>query len=190
MAAQIAEDFISPTSRLGLTLCEKCHTWNDVAFLSLKSELDDYYKAHAVDIPMHAACPDFAICAAVYTAAKTRLEWERNEGRTYAGSLLARNLGPLFLDNQFTPGDRIDHSQSDESRLLVVIHIRIYELAGSSLAQEPGTVNNSPHESKVCKDIGHRKVHELAPRFCLRHTKDFLYAPSRCGPMGDTLFRY
>lgn len=172
MAAQIAEDSISPTPQPYSTLCEKCHTWNDVAFLSFKSYVEDYYEAHAVEIHMHGACPTCEICAAVYTAAKTRLELERNEGRIYANALLARNLGPLFLDNQFTPGDRVDHSLTGESRLLVVIQISIYELAESSLAQVPSTVNNSCHEYKVCKDIGYRKVHELAPRFCLRHTKD------------------
>lgn len=121
---------------------------------------------------MHGTCPDCAICAAVYTAAKTRLEWERSEGRTYADSLIARNLGPLFLDNRFTPGDRVDRSRSGESRLLVAIHIMIYQLAGPSLAQVPSTPNSSCHEDQVFKDIGYRKVHELAPRFCLRHTKD------------------
>lgn len=172
MAARIAEDYNGDPVLPDSTLCEKCHTWNDVVFISSKSQSQVYYESHAVDIALDAACPDCAICGAVYTAAKARLDWEQNEGRTYANSLIARNLGPIFMDKENTSGNRVGDWRPGESRLSVSIYVGIYELTESSLAPEHGTANISSRGFKPCKDIGYQEVHRLVPRFQLRHTKD------------------
>lgn len=173
MAARITEDLIESPQRPDLSLCEKCHTWNDVEFLSSESQfkINYRYKVHVVDIPLHSACPDCAICRAVYVAAKTRLEWQQSEGRIHPNSLVARNLGPLVMSNKSNVEDRIDNARISESRLLVAIYIIIYELAESSLTQEH-TDNHSSYKSEVHRNIAYRKLHKLAPRFCLKHTKD------------------
>lgn len=174
MTARITEDLTESPQRPDLSLCEKCHTWNDVEFLSSESQfqINYRYKMHAVDIPLHSACPDCTICRAVYVAAKTRLERQQSEGRIHPNSLVARNLGPLVMGNKSNLEGRIDNARLSESRLLVAIYIIIYELAESSLTQEPGTDNRSFHKSEVYRNIAYRKLHKLAPRFCLRHTKD------------------
>lgn len=172
MAAQTAESSTGSLVRSDSLLCEKCHTWNDVAFLSSKSQSKDYYGPHAVDIPLDAEYPDCAICGAVYTAAKTRIKWEQSEGRTYANSLIARNLGPVFKDNKFTLKERVDDSRPGESRLLVAIYVKIYELTESPLVPEARTASDSDYEPNADQKIEYRRVHRLAPRFCLRHTKD------------------
>lgn len=174
MAARVIQDLTNSPPRPNLSLCENCHIWNDVEFLSSESQyqINNRYEADAVDIPLCSACPDCAICRAVYVAAKTRLDWEQNEGQIHANSLVARNLGPLVMGIKSTLEDRIDNSRLGESRLWVAIYIIIYELAEPSLTREPGTGNSSSYKSKVYGNIGYRKLHKLAPRFCLRHTKN------------------
>lgn len=173
MAAWITGDLTDSPPRPDLSLCEKCQPWNDVEFLSSEPRfhLLDHYDVHIVDIPLHSACPDCAICRAVYVAAKTRLEWEQSEGRIHANSLVARNLGPLVMGNKSTLEDRIDDSRLGESRLLVTVYIIVYELAESSHTQEPGTGNSSFCKPNVYGNIPYLKYDKLAPRFCLRHTK-------------------
>lgn len=172
MAAQTAEDLTRPPTQPESTLCEKCHTWDDVVFISSRSQSQVYYESHAIVIPLHAACPECAICGAVYTAAKTRLNWEQNEGRIYTNPMVARNLGPIFMDSENTPVNRVDDLGHGESRLLVAIYIGIYELAELSLAAQQATANDSSHAFKPCKDISYQEVHRLAPRFQFRHTQD------------------
>lgn len=175
MAARVIEDLTNSPPRPNLSLCENCHTWNHVEFLSSESQyqINNRYEAHAVDIPLCSACPDCAICRAVYVAAKTRLEWEQSEGQIHANPLVARNLGPLVMGNESTLEDTIDNSRLGESRLLVAIYIIIYELAEPSLnTQEPGMGNRLSYKCEAYRNIGYRKLYKLAPRFCLRHTKN------------------
>lgn len=174
MAARITKDLTDSPPRPNLSLCENCHIWNDVEFLSSESQyqINDRYEAHTVDIPLCSTCPDCAICQAVYVAAKTRLEWEQNEGQIHANPLVARNIGPLVMGNKSTLEDRSDNSRLGESRLWVAIYIIIYELAEPSLTREPGTGSSLYYKSEVYEKVGYRKLHKLAPRFCLRHTKN------------------
>lgn len=174
MAARITEDITESPPRPDLSLCEKCHTWNDVEFLSSEPQyrINYRYEAQVVDIPLHSARPDCAICQAVYVAAETRLEWEQSEGRTHTNSLVARNLGPLVMGNKSTLEDRWDDSRLGESRLLVAMYIIIYELAESSLTRKPGTGDCSSSKSEAYRNIGYRELLKLAPRFCLRYTNN------------------
>lgn len=188
MAAQTAEDLTRPPTQPDSILCEKCHTWNDVVLISSKSQSQVYYESHAIDIPLDAACPECAICGAVYTAAKTRLNWEQNEGRFYTKPLIVRNLGPTFMDSENTPGSRVDDWGYGESRMLVAIYIGIYELVESPLAAQPATAYGSSHAYKPCKDIGYQEVHRLAPRFQLRHTKDIPIRLSDMEPWESPFF--
>lgn len=174
MAARITEDLTECPPRPDLYLCEKCQPWNDVEFLSSVSQVRIFaqYERRAVDIPLYSGCPGCAICREVYVAARTRLDWEQSEGRIHANSLVARNLGPLVMGNKPTFEDRIDNSRLGESRLLVAIYIIIYELTESSTTQEPGTESRWSYKSEVYRNVGYHKLHRLAPRFCLKHTKN------------------
>lgn len=152
MAAKTTHGSINSTRGSGPLLCERCHIWNDVSLISSWRQLDEVYEEHAVDIALDATTdtPDCLICKAVYTAATTRLNWERSEGRNLGvgGLLVARNFGPVFLDNEFSREPRVDYSwRLPETRMRMIIYIKIYTLNEQNL------------------------VLELAPRFCLRHTK-------------------
>lgn len=97
MAAQIAENPDGPPTHPDSTLCENCHTWDYFVFISSKSQSQLYYESYAINIPLDAACPSSAICGAVYTAVKTRLDWKQNEGRTYMNEIASSSIANASL---------------------------------------------------------------------------------------------
>lgn len=131
-------------------LCNKCQCWNDVGLLcsALMPEDGSSYWHVRFDIPLHTPPdPKCLICDAVFAAANARLAWERDQGRVYPEAIAASHRGPVFVDDHYSCGYRVDYSQSSEFRLWLIIYIEIRrEGWGPSML-------------------------DIAPRFCLRHSK-------------------